>query len=121
MGSINSFITNTRCAMKDQHITINKLAALTGLTRQTISCYLNGKLQPGLDRIDQIATALGVSAASLLCGDQDSEVQALSRQEMEALEIGKKIQSNPQWFDLFRELENSPNGKVKRVTMFMID
>lgn len=121
MSLIDNFIFNTRNLMKDQHITINKLSVRTGLTRQTISCYFTGKLQPSLDRVDQIADALGVSAVSLFCGDPDSEVRALSKVETEALEIGKKIQGNSQWYDLFQQLENSPNGNVKRVTMFMID
>lgn len=121
MSSIENFINNTRKVMKKQHITINKLAVLTDLTRQTISCYFNGKLQPSLDRIDQIAAALDVSAASLLCDDPGSEVNTLSEEDFKALEIGKKIQSNSQWSDLFQQLENSSNRNVKRVTMFMID
>ena len=121
MSLIDNFISNTRNLMKDQHITINKLAVLTGLTRQTISCYFNGKLQSSLDRIDQIATALDVSAASLLCDGPGSEVNTLSEEDFKALEIGKKIQSNSQWSDLFQQLENSANGNVKRVTMFMIE
>lgn len=52
--------------MEKNGISQSKLGKMAGIAQPQISAYLTGKANPGLDIVDAIAEALGLSVASLI-------------------------------------------------------
>ena len=52
-------------ARYDKNLTLNKLAALTGLGKSTINNIENGKTSPTIKQLEIIAKALGVRISDL--------------------------------------------------------
>lgn len=60
------FPTRLREVMEEQRITITALAKELNVSRQTVSLYYNGSMEPNIERIRQISRYLGISADYLL-------------------------------------------------------
>ncbi len=67
----NPISKNIKNARLNNNMTQEELANKIFTTRQTISNYETGKSKPDYETIGQIASALGVSAESLLYNDSD--------------------------------------------------
>ncbi len=67
----NPISKNIKNARLNKNMTQEELATKIFTTRQTISNYETGKSKPDYETIGQIASALGVSAESLLYNDSD--------------------------------------------------
>lgn len=94
------FPTRLREVMKEQRITITALAKELNVSRQTVSLYYNGSMEPNIERIRKISRYLGISVDYLL-GLSDtratdtniravSEFTGLSEKSIESLERMKE-------------------------------
>lgn len=60
------FLINVRDAMREQGMTQLELSQRLGVSRPYVNQVLSGKWVPGLELVERIANALGVSAAQLM-------------------------------------------------------
>lgn len=65
MSSLTKLRSNIKAVMERDGVSQSALADRTGLSRPLLSNYLRGETSPGIDAIDRIAAALGVSVAHL--------------------------------------------------------
>lgn len=59
--------------MKEKHISVRRLSEMTGITKSSVSNYMNGLRAIPLDKLQLIAVALGVSAKWLIGWSEDRE------------------------------------------------
>ena len=52
--------------MREKHISCRKLSDMTGITKSSVNNYANGSRPIPLDKLQQMANALGVSAAWII-------------------------------------------------------
>lgn len=52
--------------MREKHISCRKLSDMTGITKSSVNNYTNGSRPIPLDKLQQMANALGVSAAWII-------------------------------------------------------
>jgi transcriptional regulator with XRE-family HTH domain len=64
---------NVRALRQAKRLTIDQMAAMTGLSRGFLSQIETGKRQPGTETLRTIAEALGVSVARLVSSDNDTD------------------------------------------------
>ena len=69
MASVAKHIRRLRT---EQYMTQEDLAEKLFVTRQTVSAWENGKAQPDLETLEQIAVVLGVEVTELIYGTPQS-------------------------------------------------
>lgn len=68
-----------RAARKTSGLSQAKLAEAAGLTWEYVSRLERATMEPGIERLERIAAALGVPLASLLGPEPESEISAPAR------------------------------------------
>lgn len=78
-------------AMSEKNISYGELSAMTGIPKSALQRYATGATSKiPLPRVEQIAQALGISAAYLM-GWEEKEQPTLSEKRQAALEIIEKL------------------------------
>ena len=73
-----SFVENLKREMSRQDISQRELGRRLGIKSQAVTQWVNEKTKPGLNRIVQIASVLGVSPAALLADNHGSGLERSS-------------------------------------------
>ncbi|WP_175403120.1 helix-turn-helix domain-containing protein [Providencia heimbachae] len=66
---LNSFAARLKMALAHFGMTQGRLAACTGVSQSTISSLVTGKVEPDIERADNIANALDIRFRWLMFGD----------------------------------------------------
>lgn len=65
-GVKDTFASNLKHYMEIHNLTQSDVAAITGVSRQSVSYWLNAKLMPRMGVIEKIATYFGIKKSDLL-------------------------------------------------------
>ena len=80
------FRENLKSELSYQNILVKELAALTGISKNTIDNYVNvRKYMPSADAAVKIAKALGVTVEYLVTGEEGNYNKSLQNQEIKDL------------------------------------
>lgn len=113
-------ISNIRRLMADRQITQAYLAKESNIVTTQLNNYLTGRNTPGLEPLEKIARALGVSVASLLGDEVPSPLpRSLSLEEMKLTAISAILAISDEAtlktiLDLFKPRLNSTPKQNKR-------
>jgi transcriptional regulator with XRE-family HTH domain len=75
MSSFEKLRNNIKLIVERGDVSLSDLARLSGLSRSLVRNYVEGNNAPGIDQIDRIAGALGVSTASLIGDEVPARIQ----------------------------------------------
>jgi transcriptional regulator with XRE-family HTH domain len=70
VSSARIIVNNIRSLLADKNMTQAELSRLSGIVTAQLNAYLSGRNVPGLDKLELLAVALGVSIADLLNGSE---------------------------------------------------
>jgi len=68
---LKTFISNVESALHSLHMSKSELARKLEVTPQSVGRYLSGEHAPGIDKVAEIAAALGLTAAELLATPEE--------------------------------------------------
>lgn len=64
--NMNDFTQNLNLFMKEKNITQTRLSEILNVSQQTVSKYINGKIEPGIETVIKIARFFEVTVDCLL-------------------------------------------------------
>ena len=121
-----SFANNLKTVMAEQNINQADLSSLTGIGKSSLSQYLSGKNVPHKKRIQEIATALGITPSRLTVDMRVSHEELPPilpcRQKISIEEAARRLGKSPQFVRVALQNGVAPFGlrPKYRVTLSII-
>lgn len=104
---MNNFSDRLRIALKNKNISQAELARRTGIGRNSISDYINGKYEAKQDNIFLMANVLGVNEAWLMGMDAP-----MSRETQESIILNEADTKQIELLSIFKKLDNNKKDDV---------
>lgn len=104
---MNNFSDRLRIALKNKNISQAELARRTGIGRNSISDYINGKYEAKQDNIFLMANVLGVNEAWLMGMDAP-----MSRENQESIILNEADTKQIELLSIFKKLDNNKKDDV---------
>ena len=114
-GYDSVFATRLRELMKINNTTQKELAEIVGTTRQAISQYSDGSVQPNIEKLYKISSFYKVSSDWLIGKNE------IKSPDSDSINIHKKIGLSDGAIDVLRALKNAGNDDLLSIVNFLLE